>query len=124
MPSIRRRLSRQEKQAQTRVRLLRSAELVFAERGFFAASLDEIAARAGFSIGAVYSNFESKGDLFLALFEEHVADQVDDYLELFAAGETVGLFFKNYSGATSVLRSAVFGRTAGRVAAEGPSNRQ
>ncbi len=36
---------------------------------------------------------------------------------LFAAGETVGLFFKNYSGATSVLRSAVFGRTAGRVAA-------
>lgn len=43
---------------------------------------------------------------------------------LFAAGETVGLFFKNYSGATSVLRSAVFGRTAGRVAAEGPSNHQ
>src|SRR5438132_1560889 len=89
MPSTRRRLSRQEKQAQTRVRLLRSAELVFAERGFFAASLDEIAARAGFSIGAVYSNFESKGDLFLALFEEHVAGQVRDYLELFAAGETL-----------------------------------
>src|SRR5256885_1958970 len=86
MPSTRRRLSRQEKQAQTRVRLLRSAELVFAERGFFAASLDEIAARAGFSIGAVYSNFESKGDLFLALFEEHAAGQVRDYLELFAAG--------------------------------------
>ena len=89
MPSTRGRLSRQEKQAQTRVRLLRSAELVFAERGFFAASLDEIAARAGFSIGAVYSNFESKGDLFLALFEEHVAGQVRDYLELFAAGETL-----------------------------------
>src|SRR3982074_2999577 len=89
MPSTRRRLSRLEKQAQTRARLLRAAELVFAEHGFFAASLDEIAARAGFSIGAVYSNFESKGDLFLVLLEEHVAGQVRDYLELFAAGETL-----------------------------------
>lgn len=36
---------------------------------------------------------------------------------LFAAGETVGLYYKNYTGATSVLRSAVFGRKAGTAAA-------
>jgi AcrR family transcriptional regulator len=84
-----RRLTREEKKAQTRARLLESAEQLFAERGFFAASVDEIAERAGFSMGAVYSNFESKGDLFLALFEEHVARQMNDYLELFAASETL-----------------------------------
>jgi AcrR family transcriptional regulator len=80
-----RRLTRDEKKAQTRERLLRAAEEVFAERGFFAASVEEVAERAGFSMGAVYSNFESKGDLFLALFEEHIATQLHDYLELFEA---------------------------------------
>ncbi|TMK39106.1 MAG: TetR/AcrR family transcriptional regulator [Actinobacteria bacterium] len=85
----RRRLTREEKKAQTRARLLRAADHVFAERGFFAASVDEIAERAGFTMGAVYSNFESKGDLFLALFEEHLVGQIRGYLELFEAGETV-----------------------------------
>jgi AcrR family transcriptional regulator len=42
---------------------------VFAERGFHGATLDEVARVAGFSKGAVYSNFESKDDLFLALFK-------------------------------------------------------
>jgi tricarballylate dehydrogenase len=36
---------------------------------------------------------------------------------LFAAGETVGLYFTNYAGSTSVLKGAVFGRLAGRAAA-------
>ena len=79
------RLSREQKKAQTRARLLGAAEQVFAERGFFAASVEEIAERAGFSMGAVYSNFESKGDLFVALFDEHIAVQMHDYLELFEA---------------------------------------
>src|ERR1019366_10573898 len=54
---------------QTRDYLLSAAERVFAERGFHAASLDEVAAVAGFSKGAVYSNFKNKEDLFLALFK-------------------------------------------------------
>jgi AcrR family transcriptional regulator len=83
------RLSREEKKAQTRERLLRAAEEVFAERGFFAASVEEVAERAGFSMGAVYSNFDSKGDVFLALFEEHIATQVHDYLELFEVAGTL-----------------------------------
>lgn len=54
---------------QTRDYLLSAAERVFAERGFHAATLDEVAAAAGFTKGAVYSNFKNKEDLFLALIE-------------------------------------------------------
>lgn len=54
---------------QTRDYLLAAAAHVFAEHGFHGASLDEVAAAAGFTKGAVYSNFENKEDLFLALLE-------------------------------------------------------
>ena len=37
---------------------------------------------------------------------------------LYAAGETMGLYYGTYTGATSVLRGAVFGRIAGREAAQ------
>lgn len=65
-----RRLSRDEKKALTRQQLLEAAGRVFLRRGFFAASLDEVAEEAGFSKGAVYSNFTDKEDLLLALVEE------------------------------------------------------
>jgi AcrR family transcriptional regulator len=55
-----------------RERLLDAAAAVFAERGYRAASVDEIAARAGVTKGAVYWNFEGKEDLFLALIDERV----------------------------------------------------
>src|SRR5580658_6205076 len=54
---------------QTRDYLLQAAALVFAEHGFHGASLDQVAAAAGFTKGAVYSNFKNKEDLFLALIE-------------------------------------------------------
>jgi len=54
------RLSRQERKAQTRERLLDAAAQVFAQRGFEAASLDEVAAAAGYTKGAVYSNFAAR----------------------------------------------------------------
>ncbi|MDQ0463720.1 AcrR family transcriptional regulator [Caulobacter ginsengisoli] len=55
------------KRAQTLERLLAGATAVIAEKGFQRASLDEIAARAGLTKGAVYSNFASKEALFLAV---------------------------------------------------------
>jgi AcrR family transcriptional regulator len=55
-----------------RERLLDAAAAVFAERGYRAASVDDIAAAAGVTKGAVYWNFEGKEDLFLALIEERV----------------------------------------------------
>jgi AcrR family transcriptional regulator len=53
----------------TRARLLEGALEVFAERGFHGASVEDICERAGFTRGAFYSNFGSKDELALALFE-------------------------------------------------------
>jgi AcrR family transcriptional regulator len=61
------RLTRAEQQAQTRERLLAAAERVFARHGYGGASIDLISAEAGYSKGAIYSNFESKEEVFLEL---------------------------------------------------------
>ncbi|HEY3843308.1 MAG TPA: helix-turn-helix domain-containing protein [Acidimicrobiales bacterium] len=62
-------LTAERRRQQTRDYLLQAAAQVFAERGFHGASLDEVAAAAGYTKGAVYSNFKNKEDLFLALLE-------------------------------------------------------
>ncbi len=59
-----------------RRRLLDAAVHVFADAGYDVASLDQIAAAAGFTKGAVYSNFASKDELFFALMEEHITARV------------------------------------------------
>jgi AcrR family transcriptional regulator len=66
------RLSREQSRAQTRERLLEAARAVFARSGFHGASVDEIAAAAGYSTGALYSNFDGKEDLFLVLMEHEL----------------------------------------------------
>ena len=70
-------LTPERRRQQTRDYLLQAAAQVFAERGFHGASLDEVAAVAGFSKGAVYSNFKNKEDLFLALFEANYDREMD-----------------------------------------------
>jgi AcrR family transcriptional regulator len=54
------------KRERTRAALVEATLALIAEKGFAAASLDDIAARAGMTKGAIYSNFRSKGDLLLA----------------------------------------------------------
>lgn len=76
-----RRLTRAEQQAHTRARLIDAAASVFARRGFQAASVEEIAEEAGYSHGAVYSNFDGKADLFLAVFEDYMAQRVRELAE-------------------------------------------
>lgn len=51
----------------TRERLLAAAEQVLARHGYGGASIDLITAAAGYSKGAIYSNFESKEAVFLEL---------------------------------------------------------
>jgi AcrR family transcriptional regulator len=63
-------LTPERRRALTREHLLEAAAMVFARDGFQGSSLDEIAATAGFTKGAVYSNFKSKDDLFLAVLDE------------------------------------------------------
>lgn len=62
-----RRLTRVEAKARTRELLLEAAAETFARKGFAGASVEEIAQNAGFSIGALYSNFGGKEQLFLEL---------------------------------------------------------
>ena len=69
-------LTPERRRRQTRDHLLDAAAQVLAERGFHGASLDEVAAAAGFTKGAVYSNFKNKEDLFLALLETLLGPRV------------------------------------------------
>jgi AcrR family transcriptional regulator len=78
MSAKRKRETRAEKQARTRAELIATAAKVFARRGYNGASVEEIAEEAGYSHGAVYSNFEGKADLFLAVFEDYMAERVGE----------------------------------------------
>jgi AcrR family transcriptional regulator len=66
------RMSRAERRERTRQELLTAAEACFVTQGFHATSVDEVAERAGYTKGAVYSNFASKEDLFFAVYERRV----------------------------------------------------
>ena len=66
------RLSRAERQAQTRRALLDAAAAVFIERGLQGASVEAIARRAGFTRGAFYANFASKEELFAEVLQDRV----------------------------------------------------
>ncbi|MFM0041016.1 TetR/AcrR family transcriptional regulator [Paraburkholderia sediminicola] len=72
------RLSREESRLQTRAHLLAAAKRLFVERGFGATSLRDIAAEAGYTQGAFYSNFASKEELFVELMRERSKTQVTD----------------------------------------------
>ncbi|MGA8724650.1 MAG: TetR/AcrR family transcriptional regulator [Acidimicrobiales bacterium] len=80
-------LTPERRRQQTRDHLLEAAARVFGERGYHGASLDDIAAAAGFTKGAVYSNFKSKEDLFLALLESRFASELEDLKAVLAQSE-------------------------------------
>jgi len=64
---------RARRKSETRVLLLEAGLRVFAERGVELGSLDEVADTAGFTKGAIYRQFPSKGAFLLALFEQYAA---------------------------------------------------
>lgn len=64
--------TRDERKARTREELIEAAERLFVRDGFHATSVDAVADAAGYTKGAVYSNFDSKEGLFLALYERRV----------------------------------------------------
>ena len=63
----------QRRKAETRSLLVAAGLELFAERGFETATLDEVALAAGFTKGAIYRHFPSKGAFLLALFEQYAA---------------------------------------------------
>ena len=77
-----RRLTRAEAKARTRTLLLDAAAEVFARKGFAGGSVEEIAETAGFSIGAFYSNFANKDELFVELLSTHRRNQIAESARL------------------------------------------
>ena len=77
-----RRSRRAERADETRRELIAAALTVFRDKGFGRASLDEIAAAAGYTTGAIYHHFGGKDDLFLAVFEEYALTRVGELAEI------------------------------------------
>jgi AcrR family transcriptional regulator len=77
----RKRLSREDSRDQTTQRLLDAAQKLIAKKGLSAASVEDIAAAAGYTRGAFYSNFNSKADLFIELLRR---DHEETHAELAA----------------------------------------
>jgi AcrR family transcriptional regulator len=101
----RQRLRRDESQAQTREALLSAASRLFDDHGFAATSITDIAEEAGYTTGAVYSNFANKDDLFLAVIERQVVSEITALSEELSAEtlpgkrlEIVGRWYTSQAG--------------------------
>ncbi|WP_051830962.1 MULTISPECIES: TetR/AcrR family transcriptional regulator [Streptomyces] len=73
----------------TRARLLSAASELFLTVGFARTSIEDVCAAAGYTRGAFYSNFASKEDLLLALFDDHAAQRIAELEELAAVCEAL-----------------------------------
>jgi AcrR family transcriptional regulator len=93
------RISRAARVGRNRDQVLAAARRVFLARGYERATLDAIADEAGFSKGVVYSQFESKGDLFLALLEQRIAERA-------AQNEAIAKRHTGAEGIAAILRAA------------------
>jgi AcrR family transcriptional regulator len=73
-------------------KLFEAAAQVFEEQGIGGASIEAIAAAAGFTRGAFYSNFKSKEELIIAMLEDHVEQSIRRNLDLLAVHKTLPEF--------------------------------
>jgi AcrR family transcriptional regulator len=88
------RLTRVEQSRRNRDLVLAAARRMFLARGYHGASLEQIADEAGFSKGVVYSQFESKADLFLALLEQRIEERAEEnarFVEELSSSDGLGL---------------------------------
>jgi AcrR family transcriptional regulator len=83
------RRSHAERKAGTRAQLLRAATTIFAARGFYAASVDEIAHEASCSTGALYAHFGSKAELFLELVSARLPAWAAGYASAISGSATL-----------------------------------
>ncbi|HEX7352970.1 helix-turn-helix domain-containing protein [Brachybacterium sp.] len=102
-------LSRRDRQQQTREALIFAARAVFSTEGYHAATLERIAREAGFSKGAVYSNFVAKSDLFLATLDKNMELADADFQDP----------FQQQAGPASTGQGAVAREGAPHQAAQG-----
>ena len=91
------RLTRAEAKAETRRRLLEAAEAAFRRDGYHGASLERIAAEAGFTTGAIYSTFESKAGVMMALVAAMAERRRAAWAEVLSATKTIEDFITEVS---------------------------
>ncbi len=77
-------LTQAQRSARTRSELLGAASRRFFRDGYHGTSLDDVARDAGYTKGAVYATFKSKGGLFLALCEVVFEERLERVRTLFA----------------------------------------
>ena len=82
----RRRPTRAQKREANRDRILRAARDVFGARGYYAATIEQIADEAELSNGAIYYNFKNKEELFLALLDARIDERLQHVSQAVAAG--------------------------------------
>jgi AcrR family transcriptional regulator len=94
MSRVRTRPTRDE----TRDKLFEAAARVFEDQGIGGASIEAIAAAAGFTRGAFYSNFASKEELIIAMLEDHVEQSIRRNLDLLAKHNNLDDFLDALKG--------------------------
>ncbi|MFI4867900.1 MAG: TetR/AcrR family transcriptional regulator [Steroidobacterales bacterium] len=82
----RKRLTREESRELTRSRLLEAGAVIIAKHGLNGASVEDIAAHAGYTRGAFHSNFRSKTDLFIELLKRDHQDVQQGLQQILGAG--------------------------------------
>lgn len=91
----------------TRQAVIESALDVFSEKGYAKATFDEIAARAGFTKGAVYWYFRNKADLVAALIGEYMERKRAELMPDIPQGDTLDDLLDYFTLWASVLRKDV-----------------
>jgi len=82
------RKTRAEAQAETRAQLVKTARQLFFDDGYYPTSLEKVADAAGYSKGAVYSNFRNKDELCTAVLDEVRAERLGEVLDIIAKPDT------------------------------------
>lgn len=89
-------VSRAERQRQTRERLIEVAAQMFLAVGYAGTSLDKVAVEAGFSKGAVYSNFAGKEELCMAVLDMIHAEKIRLVQAVFAEDASLDARLKSF----------------------------
>jgi AcrR family transcriptional regulator len=97
------RISRADRKAATRKRILRAARQVFFRDGFMDTSLDEVASIANIGKGTLYRHFESKAELYVAVllengdsFERKMQEAIDPNLGAIDQIKRLGEFYREF----------------------------
>jgi AcrR family transcriptional regulator len=102
-----------DKRARTRAKLLEAARELIREKGYDRTTMNEVAARAGMTSGAIYGNFKNRNELFIALGERYWAPIVPDVKPGATLAQIMRAFAKATIAAIPDRRVVAVGRLTG-----------